>query len=179
MEASNDTSTSAHDQQRREFEDWLSANYNKLYLVAARRCYGDRDAAVDVLHQALLEIWQRWDRIEHTNSYAYMVIRHAAVQAHRRQQFGWQTIETDSWDIADPVDAVDLAEIRLAAEAILRDLTSREREIVVLLAAGYSIVEIAGRLGKTPSTVRTQLQRIRQKAEDSPSDWRLGREDRS
>jgi hypothetical protein len=53
---------------------------------------------------------------------------------------------------------------------LLRDLTFRERVIVVLRAAAYSIDEIAQRISITFSMIRTRMQRLPQKFGPADSD---------
>jgi RNA polymerase sigma factor (sigma-70 family) len=52
--------------------------------------------------------------------------------------------------------------LRLEIEFVLRTLTPRQREICHLLEQDYPVKQIAERLGKPRSTIRDEIQRIKE-----------------
>jgi two-component system nitrate/nitrite response regulator NarL len=102
------------------------------------------------------------------------------------------TKERDLSELADVIRAVHRGETPrpptyafvLSQESIRRPaLTLRERQVMVLRAEGFTLDAIGRRLGITVATVKTHVDRIRQKYLDvgrpiiNPVDWRIRMEE--
>ena len=131
------------------FEDEHRRLFKTLYFVT-----GDRIEAADLMQDAFLKLWERWDRIDRINdptAYLFRVALNgnrtrarAARRAARRQiPFGI---------VRDVFDEVDVREDVLR---MLRGIAPRQRAALVLLDLyGYDSEEAARIMGIRPSTVR-------------------------
>ena len=123
--------------------------FKALYFVT-----GNRADAAELMQEAFLKLWERWDRIERIDDptgYLFRVALNgfrkrarAAVRATRRQ--------VPVASSTDPFDEVDLRE---DVRRMLLDLSPRQRAALVLLDMyGYGSEEAARIMGIRPSTVR-------------------------
>jgi RNA polymerase sigma-70 factor (ECF subfamily) len=131
------------------FEDQHARLYGTLCLVTA-----DAGEAEDVMQEAFIKIWERWDRVaEHPDPPGYLYrtafnlyrsrIRRA-VRAARRTLAGPSA--------EDPIAGVEDREVLASA---LRGLPRRQRAAVVLTElVGLSSEEAGRALGIRPVTVR-------------------------
>lgn len=131
------------------YEDEHRSLFQTLYFVT-----GDRHDAADLMHEAFLKLWERWDsidRIDDVHAYLFKValngsrMRARAVRrvARRRVPLGV---------VHDPFDEVELRE---DVRRMLLDLTPRQRAALVLLDLyDYGSEEAARIMGIRPSTVR-------------------------
>lgn len=131
------------------FEDEHRRLFKTLYFVT-----GDRTEAADLMQDAFLKLWERWDRIdgiEDPTAYLFKVAlngnrtraRSARRAARRQIPFGI---------VRDAFEEVDVREDVLR---MLRGIAPRQRAALVLLDLyGYSSEEAARIMGIRPSTVR-------------------------
>ena len=131
------------------FEDEHARLFKTLYFVT-----GDRSEAADLMQEAFLKLWERWDRIdsiEDPTAYLFKValngnrmrVRSASRAARRQIPLGI---------VRDPFDDVDVREDVLQ---MLRGIAPRQRAALVLLDLyGYGSEEAARIMGIRPSTVR-------------------------
>jgi RNA polymerase sigma factor (sigma-70 family) len=131
------------------YEDEHRRLFQTLYFVT-----GDRHEAADLMHEAFLKMWERWDSIgEVRDVHAYlfkvalngsrMRMRAARLAARKRVPLGV---------VHDPFDEVDLRE---DVRQMLMALTPRQRAALVLLDLyDYDSREAARIMGIRPSTVR-------------------------
>jgi RNA polymerase sigma factor (sigma-70 family) len=66
-----------------------------------------------------------------------------------------------------PLEAAEAADQKSPADSALNDLTDREREVLALLATGYTNRQIADQLGITANTVKKHVDHILQKLQVS------------
>ena len=115
---------------------------------------GNRADAADLMQDAFLKLWERWDRIEgmaDPRAYLFRVALNgsrmrtrAALRAARRLV-----------PIASSYDPFDEVDLREDVRQILLGLTPRQRVALVLLDLyGYDSQEAARIMGIRPSTVR-------------------------
>jgi RNA polymerase sigma-70 factor, ECF subfamily len=131
------------------FEDEHSRLFKTLYFVT-----GDRAEAADLMQEAFLKLWERWDRIdliEDPTAYLFKValnanrMRARAARRAARRQFPLGIVRY-------PYDDVDVREDVLQ---MLRGIAPRQRAALVLLDLyGYGSEEAARIMGIRPSTVR-------------------------
>jgi RNA polymerase sigma factor (sigma-70 family) len=131
------------------YEDEHRRLFQTLYFVT-----GDRHDAADLMHEAFLKLWERWDSIDEirdVHAYLFKVAlnggrmraRAARRAAHRRIPLGV---------VHDPFDEVELRE---DVRRMLQALTPRQRAALLLLDLYDYGSEEAGRImGIRPSTVR-------------------------
>lgn len=131
------------------YEDEHQALFHTLYFVT-----GNRHDAADLMHEAFLKIWERWDSIEQirdVHAYLFKValngnrmrVRTARRAARRRIPLGIGH---------DPFDEVEMRE---DVRKMLLSLTPRQRAALLLLDYyDYDSGEAARIMGIHPSTVR-------------------------
>lgn len=137
----------------------FEAAFHDLYpraLRSVRRLLGDDAAAEDAAAEALARAYADWPRVQalaHRDAWVLRVAVNLALDALRRQT-------KVSVRPSSPVDAEEVATIRVALWAALRSLPRRQREIIVLRhIAGLSDEEIARSLNISPLTVKTHMTR--------------------
>jgi RNA polymerase sigma-70 factor (ECF subfamily) len=131
------------------YEDEHRRLFQTLYFVT-----GDRHEAADLMHEAFLKLWERWDSIgEIRDVHAYlfkvalnssrMRMRAARLAARKRVPLGV---------VHDPFDEVELRE---DVRKMLLAVTPRQRAALLLLDLyEYESREAARIMGVRPSTVR-------------------------
>lgn len=141
-----------------EFHDFFERHYAELARLA-HLLTGDSDAADDLAADALVALWQRWDRLrqaDHPVAYARGVVANlargrirSAVRERRRIALFWSRSP-------EKVDGPDTAAV-LDVRAALDRLPFRKRACVVLRHAfDLSEKDTALALGISVGTVKSQ-----------------------
>ncbi|MFD3722332.1 SigE family RNA polymerase sigma factor [Streptomyces sp. NPDC058674] len=141
-----------------EFHDFFERHYSELARFA-HLMTGETDAADDLAADALLALWQRWDRLraaDHPLAYARGVVANmarerirSAVRERRRIALFWSRNP-------EKVDGPDVAAV-LDVRAALARLPFRKRACVVLRHAfDLSEKDTALALGISVGTVKSQ-----------------------
>jgi RNA polymerase sigma factor (sigma-70 family) len=137
----------------RDFRDFFERESGRL-LKTLYFVTGDRQDAADLMQDAFLKIWERWDRIETIDdprAYLFRVALNGS-KMRRRATRRAATRHLPLAAVADPFDGVDLQE---DVRQMLRSLTPRQRAALVLLDLyGYCSEDAARIMGIRPSTVR-------------------------
>lgn len=137
-----------------EFEGFYQAELARVVRRIAL-IVGSVPAAEDIAHDALLQVYRRWDRLDAPGAYLRTVTLNAAFRWLRLQRR--ETAHADLPDRA-AVPATDFVE--LASQ--LGRLTPRQRAVIVLrYYDGLSEVQIAEALGCRPGSVGPLLSRAR------------------
>lgn len=129
-----------------EHEDLFKA----LYLVT-----GNRADAEELMQDAFLKLWERWDRIDTIDdpaAYLFRIAMNAFRSRHRRAAMALRKLAP-----GDEVgrDGFADAEMRADVRALLIACTPRQRAALVLVdLLGYPSEQAARILGVRPSTVR-------------------------
>jgi RNA polymerase sigma-70 factor, ECF subfamily len=136
----------------------FEATFQDLYPRAIRsvqRLLGDRTQAEDIASEALARAFADWATIEHLphrDAWVLRVAMNLALDSLRRR--------VPFLRPAAPVDASEVATLRVALWAALRSLPKRQREIIVLrFIAGLNDDEVAQSLDISPLTVKTHRAR--------------------
>ena len=134
---------------REFFEDEHRRLYKTLYFVT-----GDRSEAADLMQEAFLKLWERWDRIGTIDDPVAYLFRAALngsrMRARAARRAALRPIPFVA--VTDPFDDVDLRE---DVRRMLLELAPRQRAALVLLDLyGYGSQEAARIMGIRPSTVR-------------------------
>jgi RNA polymerase sigma factor (sigma-70 family) len=131
------------------FEDEHRRLFKTLYFVT-----GDRHEAADLMQEAFLKLWERWDsidRIDDVTAYLFKVaLNGSRMRARAARRAARRRIPLGV--VHDPFDEV---EIREDVQRMLHSLSPRQRVALVLLDLyGYGSKEAARIMGIRPSTVR-------------------------
>ncbi|HLJ08659.1 MAG TPA: RNA polymerase sigma factor [Acidimicrobiia bacterium] len=154
------------------FEPFFAASCQTVVgLVAA--VTGDTRLAEDATQEAYLRALRRWHRVrqlERPELWVARVASNLAIDRWRRQR------RESGFDVEAPVDPPDSVS-RLWVEWGLAQLTPAQRQVVLLKdLEGYPVKEIAGRLARSPETVKSQLASGRRRLRELLGD--AGEEDR-
>ncbi len=134
---------------REFFEDEHRRVFKMLYFVT-----GDRSDAADLMQDAFLKLWERWDRIDSIDDPVAYLFRAALNGSRMRARAARRAALRPIPFVAahDPFDDVDLRE---DVRRMLLALAPRQRAALVLLDLyGYGSQEAARIMGIRPSTVR-------------------------
>lgn len=131
------------------FEDEHRRLFKTLYFVT-----GDRAEAADLMQEAFLKLWERWDRmgtIDDPQAYLFRVaLNGSRMRARAARRAARRTVPLGV--VRDPYDDVD---IREDVRRMLLMLAPRQRAALVLLDLyGYSSEDADRIMGIRPSTVR-------------------------
>ncbi len=144
-----------------DFTEFVAARATALLRTAYLLTGGDRQAAEDLLQEALVETYVRWRRIKDPQAREAYVRRILIRQASR----GWRAArsrEVSTPDVPDaaippPSDSVD-QELDLCA--LLRRLSPKQRAVMVLrYYDDLSEFQVAAILGCSPGTVKSHSAR--------------------
>ena len=131
------------------FEDEHRRLFKTLYFVT-----GDRSEAADLMQEAFLKLWERWDRIDTIDdprAYLFRVaLNGSKMRARAARRAAQRTVP-----LGVVRDAYDDVDIREDVRRMLRGVTPRQRAALVLLDLyGYGSQDAARIMGIRPSTVR-------------------------
>ena len=150
---------------------WLADHWPRLRAVARIVC-ADMDVAEDVLQDALIEVYSRWERIstgENPLGYTSKVI---VSKAANRRRSGWNkrvVLVADARELegAGRAETENLVNRLMVTEA-LRSLNVHQRAAVALhYFVDAPIAEIADLLDRPVGTVTSDLTRARKSLRDS------------
>ena len=144
----------------RSFEEFFSSEHARLF-GALCLVTGDRHEAEEIMQDAFLRLWERWDRVaEFDDPSAYLFRTAMNVFRNRYRRAALALRKTIS--LAPSEDALATVEDRDAVVRALRDLTSDQRAAVVLTGyVGLTSEEAGSVLGMRAGTVRTLATRAR------------------
>jgi RNA polymerase sigma-70 factor (ECF subfamily) len=144
---------------RPTFEDFFGTEHARLFGAL---CFvtGDRDEAEEIMQDAFLRLWERWDQLRLDDASAYLFRTAMNVFRNRYRRTTLSLRKTLA--IAPSDDAFATVDDRDLVVRTLRDLTADQRAAVLLMGyVGLSSVEAGQMLGMRPSTVRTLATRAR------------------
>lgn len=141
-----------------EFHDFFERHYAELARLA-HLLTGEKDVADDLAADALVALWQRWDRLRaarHPVAYARGVVANLARQWTRSRVRERRRIALFSSLDAEHVDGPDVAVVQDVRAALTR-LPFRKRACVVMRhALDLSEKDTAAALGISVGTVKSQ-----------------------
>ena len=144
----------------RKFEDFFGSEHARLF-GALCLVTGDRHEAEEIMQDAFLRLWERWDRVGglgDPSAYLYRTAMNVFRNRYRRATLGVRR----TFSLAPSEDAFATVEDRDTVVRALRDLTSDQRAAVVLTGyVGLSSEEAGKLLGMRAGTVRTLATRAR------------------
>ncbi len=137
-----------------DFEAWFDDMRAQAVRVA-RRIAGDRADAYDLVAEAFARALARWDKVRdlpYRDAWLLRTVANLALDAVRRKR---PRVEAPT-----PVEAMDVAALRLTLSHALETLPRRQREAIVLrYLADLSENEVAATLSVSPGTVKTHVKR--------------------
>lgn len=153
----------------RSFEMFFADEHARLF-GALCLVTGDRFEAEEIMQDAFLRLWERWDRVatlDDPSAYLFRTAMNVFRNRYRRAALALRK----TISVAPTEDALATVEDRDVVVRALRDLTSDQRAAIVLTGyVGLSSEEAGKVLGMRASTVRTLATRaraaIREKAGD-------------
>jgi RNA polymerase sigma factor (sigma-70 family) len=135
------------------FDDFFIDQHERLYR-ALYFVTGSRQDAEELMQDAFLKLWERWDRIGEIDDavgYLFRVALNGFRMRARRARTAARHLTTVG-TTPDPFDDVDLKE---DLRRLLLQLTPRQRAAVVLTDVyGYSSEQAGQMMGIRPTTVR-------------------------
>lgn len=141
-----------------EFHDFFERHYSELARLA-HLLTGEKDAADDLAADALVALWQRWDRLQaaqHPVAYARGVVANLArerIRSNMRERRRVALFSSLSTELVDGPDAAVVLDVRAA----LTRLPFRKRTCVVMRhALDLSEKDTAAALGISVGTVKSQ-----------------------
>jgi RNA polymerase sigma-70 factor (ECF subfamily) len=155
----------------RSFEDFFEQTHQRLFgglcLIT-----GNRHEAEEVMQDAYLKVWERWDRVGAMDEPIGFLFRTAMNVFRSRYRRGLLAIRRTA-SLAPRVDDLAAVEDRDEVVRLIRRLPPAERASIVLTTMfGYSSEEAGRILGMKAATVRAHASRGRAEA-------RAGMEERS
>jgi RNA polymerase sigma-70 factor, ECF subfamily len=158
-------------EESRSFEELFDSEHARLF-GALCLVTGDRHESEEIMQDAFLRVWERWDRISGLDDpQAYLFRTAMNVFRNRYRRAALAVRRTVS--LAPTEDAFATVEDRDVVVRTLRDLTSDQRAAVVLTAYVGLTSEEAGRaLGMRAGTVRTLATRARAAIREKAGDLR-------
>ena len=151
------------------FEEFFGAEHARLFGAL---CFmtGDRHEAEEIMQDAFLRMWERWDevRIDDPSAYLFRTAMNVFRNRYRRSKLGLRK----TLGITPNDDAFANVDDRDLLVRSLRELSPDQRAAVLLTGyVGLSSEEAGEMLGMRASTVRTLATRgraaIREKAGDA------------
>jgi RNA polymerase sigma-70 factor (ECF subfamily) len=131
------------------FEDEHRALFKALYFVT-----GDRADAADLMQEAFLKLWERWDRIDTIDDPRAYLFR-VALNGWRMRARAARRAAKRTIPLGVVRDAYDDVDIREDVRRMLQAVTPRQSLALVLLDLyGYGSEDAARIMGIRPSTVR-------------------------
>ena len=131
------------------FEEEHERLFKALYFVT-----GDRDDAEELMQDAFLRLWERWDeidRIEDLTRYLFRVAFNGFRMRRRRAAMAIRKVVP----VKEERDEFAEAEMRADVRALLLGLTPRQRAALLLVdLLGYPSEQAGSILGVRASTVR-------------------------
>jgi RNA polymerase sigma-70 factor (ECF subfamily) len=143
-----------------EFTDLYEKHFSEL---AAQVCayLGDATEAQDLVQEAFLRAWQRWDKVggyEEPVAWVRRVAWNLATSKHRRNQVARKFLQKSSAPEAAPAASPD----HVALVAALRLVPAKRRQALVMhYMADMTISAIAEQTGAREGTVKSWLHRGR------------------
>jgi len=120
-----------------------------LYFVT-----GDRAEAADVMQDAFVTLWERWDRIDSIDDPRAYLFR-IALNGSKMRARAARRASRRAMPLAIVNDPYDDVDVREDVRRMLQSLTPRQRAALVLLDLyGYGSEDAARIMGIRPSTVR-------------------------
>ena len=153
-----------------EFEDFVESEHPRLFR-ALYLMTGSREEAEEVMQDAFLKVWERWDRISRMDDATGYLFRTAMNLWRKRIRRAALSIKRTVL-FSRGEDGFAAVEDREVVFAALRRLRPNERASIVLTALlDYSSEEAGELLGTSAATARMLASRARTKLRQTMEEW--------
>jgi RNA polymerase sigma-70 factor (sigma-E family) len=146
----------------REFREYVAARQAALFRTALLLT-GHREDAEDLLQTAFAKLATRWRRVREADSpdaYVRKMLYHQQVSLWRRMRHRREHATTTVPELTPVADPAGDSVLRLALAHALRQLTAKQRAVIVLrYYEDLPEAEVAAILGCSVGTVRSQTHR--------------------
>lgn len=144
-----------------DFDDWCTAEYQRVLSSVLVMCAGDVQRAEDATNDAFVTAFEKWDRVSGMTSPRAWVTKVAINRAKRSYRLARRHVPIANDDIAV---ATVVAEIDGELWAAIERLTLRQRTAIVLrYVEGLPQTEVASELAIAVGTAAATLHQARGK----------------
>jgi len=155
-------------QSKRAWAQWYKRTYRRVYFVAYRFARGDRDAAADLAQEAFMrfvgyEAIHRVTTEEHAVAFLIQTCRNLAIDRDKRAR---DISLDDIPESALPIRSETISDTTLDLEQAVLALTPDERQMIEWTREGFSIADVAGRMGISYTAAGVRLHRIRKRLQE-------------
>jgi len=155
----------------RSFEEFFASEHRRLF-GALCLVTGDRSASEEIMQDAFLRLWERWDEVGGVDDPSGYLFRTAMNLFRNRYRRAALALKKAIYATSSE-DALATVEDRDVVVRALRDLTPDQRAAVVLTNyIGLTSKEAGRVLGMRAATVRTLATRARAAVRDKTGDPR-------
>jgi RNA polymerase sigma-70 factor (ECF subfamily) len=158
-------------EESRSFEEFFATEHARLF-GALCLVTGDRHEAEEIMQDAFLRLWERWDRVsrlEDVSAYLFRTAMNVFRNRYRRAALALRRTVS----LAVTEDALRTIEDRDVVVRALRDLTPDQRAAVLLTGyVGLTSEEAGQLLGMRAGTVRTLATRARAQIREKAGELR-------
>jgi RNA polymerase sigma factor (sigma-70 family) len=145
---------------RPRFDEFFEGEHERLFR-ALYFVTGNRDDAEELMQDAFLRLWERWDRVDELSDPTGYLFR-VALNGFRMRRRRAATALRKLVPLGEERDRFAEAEVRADLQRLLRRLTARQRAALLLLdLLGYSSEQAGRILGIRASTVRALATKAR------------------
>lgn len=148
-----------------DFKTIFLQNYARIYNLVYR-LVGDRAEAEDLTLETFLKLWQQSHfHADNLGGWLYRVatrLGYNSLRAAKRRTRYEQTAGRDAIDRAEPIDPAyeaERADEQARVRAVLREMSERDAQLLILRHSGLSYKEIADALDLSPNSIGTLLTR--------------------
>jgi len=143
------------------FDDFYSEEHRRVYR-SLLLLTGSREEAEDLMHDAFVRIFERWDRVHAMASPGAYLYRTALNLHHRRLRRAWRRSSQSPQDSPGPDSTALRAVARTDVLRALKALPAQQREALILVDfLDMSPKEAAETLRIHPDAVRARVHRAR------------------
>lgn len=169
--------TEGNDTRYEKFDRLIERHYRLIRMLCWRQSSGSDDLCEELMQECCISIWSHLDSLRadglHIAQTAWIAWRCRDVLSRyrRRKRFKWQSIDDPT---VEETPAADDTSRRELIEELAATLNKRERCLLDLFLEGYTLKEIAGKIGVTPEAAKKMKQRIVKKMADNAKNKNLG-----
>lgn len=161
------------DTRYKQFDLIMGRYYRLIRLLCWRQSLGSDILCDELMQECSISIWSHLDSLRvdsHQLQQAAWVVwrcRDTFAQHRRRRRFRWQSIDDQ---MAESTAAADGTSHRELIEELAATLNNRERCLLALYLEGYTLKEIAAKIGISEEAAKKMKQRIVLKMADNAKD---------
>ena len=158
------------DPRYKQFDNLIERHYRLIRMLCWQQSSGREVVCEELMQECCISIWTHLDSLRagcHQIQQAAWVVwrcRDTFAQHRRRRRFRWQSIDDQ---MAESTAAADGTSHRELIEELAATLNNRERCLLALYLEGYTLKEIAAKIGISEEAAKKMKQRIVLKMADN------------